>query len=326
MPDINLLKNTEKYDPTAPKATPPPGPGPLSDPSLESTGFMSRILGFFKRRKTVPEPITPVLGQSVGGGSHMNLERGGRSDRILAEKKSKPTMIKLPEDEGSFSINLLGQDVGRSITLREQVTRLIMVAVGSLILVGLVYAGLIVYSRTISTDIQDTRAKIDALRSTISDLEKTQTGIAATTKKITAIRSLIDRHVYWSKFFHELEQATGPDVFYGTAFTGDLNGGITLAATTNSFDSVATQYLFFQQAVKRGGFITSFTISGATLQEAQNGPEVVFTATLVLAPEVFYKTAAEETAAPSANSQTTEPVGADLNANSTTNTNSTVIP
>lgn len=273
-------------------------------------------MGLFNRRKTNITPIAPVLGQSVGTGGRMNLERGGRSDRILEEKKSKPTMIKLPEEEeGGFSVNLLGQDIGRSITLREQVIRLIMVAVGSLVVVILVYVGLIVYSKTISTDIEDTRAKIDALRAPIAELEKTQVEITATTKKITAIRGLIDRHVYWSKFFTQLELATGPDVFYGTSFTGDLNGGVALAGRTLTFDSVATQYLFLQQAVARGGFIKSFSITGATQQESNSGQEVIFTVTLQLDPAVFYKTAADVTPTTTVPEGTPTTPATDLNTN-----------
>ncbi|GEM_PF-6314793 len=322
MPDINLLKNTEKYDPATPKPVPPPGPGPLSDPTSESTGWLGKLTALFRRGgKTKVAPMTPVLGQSVGGGGHMNLEKAGRSDRILAEKKSKPTMIKLPEEEeGGLSINLLGQDVGRAITLREQIIRLALVAAGSVAVVGLVYVGLVVYSKTISTDIQDTRAKVEALKGPIADLEKAQTDIAATTKKITAIRSLIDRHVYWSKFFRQLEQVTGPDVFYGTSFSGDLSGAVALAGRTTSFDSVATQYLFFQQAVARGGFIKSFTITGATLQEAKNGPEVAFTVTMQLTPEVFYTTAAEATAV------TTPATGMETVPDTNLNTNTAVTP
>lgn len=322
MPDINLLKNTEKYDPSTPKPPPPPGPGPLSDPELESTGLLSTIRSWFNRRgKSDALPVVPTMGQSVGSGGHMNLEKAGRSDRILAEHKSKPTMIKLPEDdEGGFSINLLGQDVGRSITLREQIIRLAMVAAGSIVLVGLVYGGLVLYSGTISSEIDDAQQKITELQTTITDLETKQADILATTKKIAAIRSLIDRHVYWSKFFHQLEQVTGPDVFFGPSFTGDLSGGVVLSARTGSFDAVATQYLFFQQAVKQGGFIRSFNITGAAQQITKSGAEVTFTVTLVLVPEVFFKTAEEVTA-------TTTPTPVDgTQPTETVDTNSSTTP
>lgn len=322
MPDINLLKNTEKYDPSTPKPPPPTGPGPLSDPELESTGLLSTIRSWFNRRgKTDATPIVPTMGQSVGSGGHMNLEKSGRSDRILAEHKSKPTMIKLPEeDEGGFSINLLGQDVGRSITLREQIIRLAMVAAGSIVLVGLVYGGLVLYSGTISSEINDAQQKITELQKTITDLETKQADILATTKKIAAIRSLIDRHVYWSKFFYQLEQVTGPDVFFGPSFTGDLSGGVVLSARTGSFDAVATQYLFFQQAVQRGGFIRSFNITGAAQQATKSGDEVTFTVTLVLAPEVFFKTAEEVTAT------TTPPPADGTQPTDAVNTNSSTTP
>lgn len=293
MPDINLLKNTEKYDPITPKPVPPAGPGPLSDPALEAKGFGGAFRSLFSRRQKMIEPSMPVLGKALSGAGKMSLGKSVTGDRILNEKKSKPTMLQLPEEEGGFNVNLLGQEVGQIITLRRQLMKLAAVAGGCLALIGLLYAGLVFYSGTITTDINDTRAKIDGLRGEIAELESRQDEITAATKKITAVRSLIDRHVHWSKFFTELEKSTSPEVYYGTAFVGDLNGAVTLAARAPSFDAVATQYLFFRQALQRGGFIQNFSISAATLQQAKTGPHVSFTVALQVVPNVFYKTATE---------------------------------
>lgn len=299
MPDVNLLKNTEQYDPLKPKPVPPVGPGPLSDPELQRPGFGGALRSFFSRRPKAAAPVvTPTLGKAVGSSGRMNLGKTGGGDRVLEEKKSKPTMLQLPDEEdGNFNVNLLGQDAGREVTLRQQLMKLVMVAVGSMALVGAVYGGLAWYSGTISTDIAATTEKITALRGEIAALQTGQTDIAATTKKITAIRGLIDRHVHWSKFFRQLENATGPEIFYGPSFTGDLNGAVTLAARAPSFDAVATQYLFYQQAVQRGGFISDFTITGAAQRDTQTGPEVSFSVDLQLVPEVFYISAEEATAA-----------------------------
>lgn len=297
MPDINLLKNTEKYDPTAPKAPAPNGPGPLSDPSLAPKGIGGAFRSFFSRRPKIIEPAAPTLGKAMTGGGKMNLGRAG-GDRILNEKKSKPTMLQLPEEEaGGFNVNLLGQDAGQVITVRRQLMKLLMVAVGGVVMVALVYVGLSFYNNSITSDIDDTTQKISALGNDISTLQKTQLEVESTTKKISAIRSLIDRHVHWTKFFSEVEKATSPEVFYGTTFTGDLNGAVTLSARAPSFDAVATQYLYFQQAVARGNFIQSFEMTGAVLRSTKTGNEVTFTVNLQLVPSVFYQTVEEAKAA-----------------------------
>lgn len=318
MPDINLLKNTEKYDPANPKPLPPTGPGPLSDPSLEAKGFGGALRSFFSRRPKIVEPSTPTLGKATSGAGRMSLGRSTAGERILNEKKSKPTMIQLPEEEESgFSVNLLGQDIGQVITLRRQAMKLAMVAIGSIVFVGLVYIGLTFFQTTLTTDIDEKKQQITSLQSEIKQLEETQAGVAATTKKITAIRSLIDRHVHWSKFFAELEKITTADVFYGTSFTGDLSGGVTLAARTTSFDNVATQYLLYQQAVNRGDFLRSFEITGASKKDSKTGPEVSFTVSLEVAPDTFYKTVEDLTAAPATPTPVTEPVtGSNSNTNS----------
>lgn len=297
MPDINLLKNTEKYDPMAPKAPAPNGPGPLSDPSLTPKGIGGAFRSLFSRRSKIIEPAAPTLGKAMTGGGKMNLGRAG-GDRILNEKKSKPTMLQLPEDEvGGFNVNLLGQDAGQTVTLRRQVMKLLMVAVGTIAIVALGYTGLVVYNGSITSDIDETTQKISVLRSDISALQKTQAEVVSTTKKISAIQSLIDRHVHWTKFFTELEKATSPEVFYGTSFTGDLNGAVTLSARAPSFDVVATQFLYFQQAVARGNFIQTFEMTGAVLRQTKTGNEVSFTVGLQLVPSVFYQTAEEAKAA-----------------------------
>ncbi len=307
MPDINLLKNTEKYDPMAPKAPTPNGPGPLSDPSLTPKGIGGAFRSFFSRRSKIIEPAAPTLGKAMTGGGKMNLGRAG-GDRILNEKKSKPTMLQLPEDEvGGFNVNLLGQDAGQTVTLRRQVMKLAMVAVGAIAIVAIAYTGLVVYNGLITSDIDETTQKISALGSDISTLQKTQLEVESTTKKISAIRSLIDRHVHWTKFFSEVEKATSPEVFYGTSFIGDLNGTVTLSARAPSFDAVATQYLYFQQAVARGNFIQAFEMTGAVLRTTKTGNEVTFTVNLQLVPSIFYQTLEESKAIENISTSTSEP-------------------
>ncbi len=316
MPDINLLKNTERIDPVTPRPLPPTTPGPLSDPTLEKGGLAGAFRALFSRRPKIAAPITPTLGKAMTGGGKMTLGHSGVGERILNEKKSKPTMIQLPDEAADgFNINLLGQDLGVTVTLRRQLMKLGGLALGTVVVVGLLYLGLTFYAGSITSDIDSTTAKINVLKQEISDLQASQTEVAATTKKITAIRSLIDRHVHWTKFFAQLEAATSSDVFYGTSFTGDLNGTVTLAARAPSFDAVATQYLFYHQAVSRGGFIQSFDITGATQQDSKTGPQVSFTVSMQLVPTVFYLTAEEASAAsvPSASAATTTTVPTNTN-------------
>lgn len=223
----------------------------------------------------------------------MGLGRSKPEQRIINEKRSTPpkAMVPLPEDdEAGFNVNLLSEDLYTKFKPRQKLMQLGLVALGAAAVVGLVFFGLDVLQRSVTNDVTTKKAELTSVRSKISGLKDEQQTIQNTTKKITAIRDLIDQHTRWTQFFARLESYTLSNVFYGPAFSGDVKGSMTFTAKTDSFDSVAKQYLVFQQAVAAGDFISDFTITNATRTVTTAGPQVSFTVSFNVLPSVFLNT------------------------------------
>lgn len=289
MPEVNLLQDTESPD-QPPKKPRLPGQPELSDPSSAPSGLGKFFKNFLGKR-----PPDPTVRSTDA--SRMGLGKSRPDQRIINEKRSaKPTtVIPLPDDEeGGFNVNLLDEALVSRFKPRQTLLALLAWVAGAAALVGIAFGGLEFVERTITTQIEEKRNELASVQQEIRALESQQQEIVDTAAKLAAIRSLVDRHVRWTKFFTVLERYTLPQVFYGTTFTGDIQGQLTMSARTDSYESVAEQYLVFQQAVEAGDFISSFNITGASRSVTTEGESATFSVTLSVLPVVFQNRLASE--------------------------------
>lgn len=236
-------------------------------------------------------------------------------------KKAAPAVIPLPEDDdSSYNVNLLSEDLISTVNPRQRAIMLGVVALGAAVLIGLAYGGLLVYQGNIKAKIDTTEESLVAANAQIDALSKDQQIAVSTVQKITAINSLVDRHTRWTKFFSLIEKYTLPTVTYGPSFSGDLNGTLTLTGTTTSYEEVAKQYLVFQQLVRDKKFISDFLITGATSQLSEAGnTTATFVVTMTLLPSNF-TLSAEEVAA------MVSPPPTNITEPTNTNTTTTTLP
>jgi len=287
MPEVNLLKDTEKPDEPVKKPPPPPGQVPLSDPVMpEGRGIGDMFRSLFGRRLR-PESL-PVATPEFG---KMSVKTGRRDERILEEKrKSAPTMIPLPEEEGGLDVNLLTEDVFTRVDPRQKLILLGVVALSAAAFVALAWFGLDLFEKNVTNQIIASRTKLEQLTSEVTKLDNSSQEVELTTKKLSAIRGLIESHIRWSKFFEQLERYTIAAVTYGPSFSSDIGSSITLSAKASTFEDVAEQYLVLQHAVEQGDYILGFAISGAARQVTNQGPSVTFTINLILNPLLLLNT------------------------------------
>lgn len=293
MPDVNLLKNTEGL-PGEKKKPLPIGQPELTSPATQAGAGLGGVFKSFFNRAPRPLPTSPAMPAKPTLGK-MTLRKSGIGDRILSEtKRSAPSMIPLPEDDDSgYNVNLLSEDLVGDTEPRRRFIQLGLVAAGAILLIGLGYLGLYFYQRNIEQHISSTKEQLATVEADIRQLSATQQEAAATAQKLSAIKSLIDRHTRWTKFFSLLEKYTLPSVSYGPAFTGDLNGSLSLSATASTYEQVAQQYLIFKQLSESKTFISNFSITGATQSAKDNTTQVNFVVTMTLVPAVFIMTADE---------------------------------
>ncbi len=294
MPDVNLLKDTEKLMSGATKPM-PPGPPELTTPAAASGQGLGGVFKSLFNRRPRTLPTTPMP-PPVSAPARMTTMKTRGSERILTEsKRPAPAVIPLPdEDDRSYNVNLLSEDLITTVNPRRRAILLGVVALGALLVVGLAYGGLAVYQRNVKQHITDTQQRLTAVKERITDLARDQQQAAVTVQKLSAIRSLVDRHTRWTKFFALLERYTLPEVTYGPSFSGDLNGTVTLTATTTGYEQAARQYLIFQQLVRDQKFISAFSITGAASQAVKEGPpKTTFAVSMTLWPNDFTMTADE---------------------------------
>lgn len=297
MPDVNLLKDTERLEPNQPPKPKPTGPGELSSPEVESGAGLSGWFRSLFNRPPSRLPSAPVSSVAAEAGK-MSLNKGGAGERILSEKRGRPTMIPLPEEEDNYNVNLLSEDLVSTFNPRQRFIQLGLYLVAAAAVVGFVYAGVVVYQRSVQNQIHATQQELTDVKQRIAALAGDQATITSTTKKLAAIKSLIDSHIYWTNFFNLLQKYTLPTVTYGSSFSADQNGVITLAAKTSSFDEIAHQYLIWQQLVAGHTFISAFTVTGANAQTTKDGTTYSFSATLTLLPTVLTTATAVTTTQP----------------------------
>lgn len=297
MPEVNLLKDTEnalaaKRKPTA------LGVPEMTNPTADTGGgIFGKVKALFKRGpQTLPVVPPPPPVRAVGVSTP---SKGTSGERILSEKKHAPAaMIPLPEDEGGYNVNLLSDDMVTTVNPKQRAVLLGVVVLAAAIVVGLGFGGLVFYQGSIKNDIEATKSQLEAVDKEISSVKTEQAVASATVQKLNAIKSLVDRHTRWTKFFAMIEQYTLPEVTYGPAFSGDLNGSVTFTATTTTYEKVAQQYLIFQQLVREGRFISAFSITGATSSTTTEGVNsITFTVGLTLLPNNFTMTSEEFLAA-----------------------------
>ncbi len=311
MPDVNLLKDTQQLSTGAKKPVPPPQPE-LSDPTKNSgEGIMAKLKSLFNR---VPKPLPvarPVVLPKLPrpDGTMATKKIGGDNDRILSEKRHNgPAVVPLPEDDDAgFNVNLLTEELVMPSNPRRRLIQLGVIAGGAIVVVGLAFGGLLLYQQNIKKQITSTESQLTDVQQRIAQLSVAQKQAAATTQKLSAISSLVSRHTRWTKFFAMIEKYTMPKVTYGAGFSGNLNGALSFSATTDSYETVAQQYLIFEQLVANHQFISAFSITGATSSTDKDGKiQVHFTVSMTLLPNDF-TLSADEVAAVSGQSSADTP-------------------
>lgn len=288
MPDVNLIHDTQQ--PEEPK--PPVRPDPrfeLTDPSKDAprgVGGLWRSL--FGARKPIPAP-TPAKPADPG---RMSVGRAGAQERILSETKStsRPPVIPLPDEDDSTGVNLLTDELVTKFNPRQKIIQLAMFSLGAVILVAAAYFGLQYYSSRVEHDVTTTQANLTSVREQIAVLGPENTLATSTANKLAALKALIERHYRWTRFFERLEHYTLPSVTYGSTFSGDVSGSMTLSASASSYDEVAKQYLILDQAVLNHDFISKFEITSATTVAGQSGESVSFSINLTILPSVLANT------------------------------------
>lgn len=153
----------------------------------------------------------------------------------------------------------------------------------SLLILGVIYGYLVYDQQRIITKQNEQKQQIAEIEKSILDFSKLNKNISQMGEEIKLVQEALNKHIYWTKFFALLEKYTVKDVYYSGLSAG-TNGGLTLSATTFSYDSVAKQ-LKVLNSLEAMEFVLGASITSA--KQDKDG-QVSFQIILILNPTLFY--------------------------------------
>ena len=206
-------------------------------------------------------------------------------DKIKFSKKEEG---KKREEEKFIDVNLIPEELAKhpELDLSKKLFVGGMVIFICILLVALVYLGITWYQLRITQQIKEIEIEIAEVNKQISQLETTKTAALDLQNRLNLIRQLLDRHVYWTKFFDLLEKYTISDVYY-TNFSMVGNDRLSISAIGKDYNSVAQQLVAFQNAAD---FVKNVRIDSASAEIDTAGGNYIgvsFSVYLEFVPGIF---------------------------------------
>lgn len=244
--------------------------------------------------KTVPSASRPVASKN-GNGQILSSRPKSNGNGLLSRLFGKKERGMIISNKSDNNLAPAGYDKNVDVNLIPEGSDLlpnnhfypyfIYAALGGLAIIGLLFVGLALYQQKISGQEEEVTAKVNESEMVYNQLKAKEEALSAWSKKVAAIQTLLDNHVYWTNFFAKLQQITSPAVYYKDINTA-VDGTVTLSAVASSYLAVAKQYLAYQQADQ---IIKEVKI--ANLAGDANSGEIGFSVNLRFFPEVFFLTA-----------------------------------
>ncbi len=199
----------------------------------------------------------------------------------------------------NWEVNLVPEE---ALEQEISVSRVLGLVTVAIVAAGLVFGGWLWanwYYNNVTQSIAEVNNQIAITDIKIRSYKNLQDDVAALQEQISDIKTLLDKHVYWSGVFTELEQYTSPDVYY-TSLTADVNGSITLKAVGKDYDAAIKQLMVLNNA---NDFVNSVTVSDIVFASADDqtttavtqpsvtatkDTTVKFSVTMTVNPNIFY--------------------------------------
>lgn len=208
---------------------------------------------------------------------------GEDSQKPKKEKKKRPE-----KDESVLELNLIPEELNKyseSELPRRLFKSGLAIFLTLLAIIG-AYLGITWYQLNINSQIEGLGETIASVNQTIAEEEAIRNNSEDLQQRLAALESLLDKHVYWTNFFEQLEKNTLPQVYYlNFAMTG--TDRLILSAVTDSYSSVAKQIVAFEQA---DDFVQDVKVSGAAARLNQDEGTLIgvdFNVELGFQPGVF---------------------------------------
>lgn len=283
-----------------PIAPPPQAPSPKGFnlpkiPPAPQTKQSSGLFGFkLPQNNTSKQP-------EINNASPLPLP-GSNQANADGVKFTQPTDVPSKPFGIDWEVNLVPEEViEHEIPLSKILILIIVVVVSCGIVLGGWFAANWQYNNK-TKQIDELNNQIAQADSTIHGFKQLQDNVKATNDLFTSVKTMLDKHVYWTKLFSNLEHYTLPQVYY-LGMAADVNGTISLTARAKNYETAIKQLYVYQQAkdfvskanISGISFVSASTTKATTEITGQPAPaatqleEVSFSISLTVLPEIFYQ-------------------------------------
>jgi len=307
--DIKVLKEVPKKIVAAPMAqkTAPVKIKAQARPPLfpPHEGGKMRVSEPLRAPLPSPSAFTPLGGQI----KEMPKIQPASQEFQRGEPKEAPKSAELKEKkkktEGHFKfqdverpvrtleINLIPEELSHASAgarISKKVIAMILSAVGSALLIALVFGGMKFYEDQIGTAVKTYDESIKEKKLKITEYDNERQAVDVLQSKLDLLDGLLSNHIYWTQVFGKLEQYTVEDVYFAD-FASSKEGSLLLSAVGKDYTSVARQIVAFQEAKD---FVELVQINSASVAESEeiNGKKKItktsFSVKINLIPDIFF--------------------------------------
>ena len=263
-------KETVQEAPTPP----PPPPRKEEEPKVkEKISIMGWLKNFWKR----------MFDQGM-----TDTEKGGKQGTNNGPGKQSGL---------DWEVNLVPEE---ALEQEISIPRILYLVMFMVLAAGVVFGGWLWtnwYYDNITTEINKIDNDIELFNIRINSHQDIRDNARELDEKISNVRTLLDKHVYWSRVFSQLEENIIPEV-YLTSMAADVNGSIKLSAIGKNYESAIKQLMVLNKA---SGFVSQVTVSNisflgsvetsqpvAEVTEVISDRGVQFTIDLTVLSNIFY--------------------------------------
>lgn len=228
-----------------------------------------------------PEPSTKTGAQIETPKSEESPKSFEKVERIIASRKGEKIPPRKEMGEGlEISLMPSAEEIAPSLIRRRKKFFLIGL-VSALVIFSLVWVGFKIRYGDILNQIKKIEREIKIVEEQTKEYFSLRDKIIILNKKAGQAEKILAQHIYWTKFFNNLDANTVPGVFY-SEFSADAGGKIFLSAVGKDMISIIQQLASFQQVPN---FIKSITINN--ISRGEKG--INFTLGLNLVEDFFNK-------------------------------------
>lgn len=281
-------------------------PKPVSAP-LPPPEFLEKLKLEESTPAPPPAPNAPLAPPQLLKAEPEVKKEKPKKDKQHKAKKEKKKKVKLSKEElkkikngelslAGIDVNLLPKKLAKKIIPASRWKSLSMIALVTVVLVALAYGGMLGVQYYFLQQTKDVQQDIATIDEVINGYAEVQSEVVVINEKIEGAKWVLERHIYWSAFFKELEKYTLPQVEY-TSFSGDVAGALSLQARAETYQNVTQQVAVFKQA---DHFINDVTVEAAVgeVSSAAEGEDkpVKFAISLQINPLLLYQANQEDAA------------------------------